>query len=127
MAEIGHSHMRNRPLSEVETRAKSSRWADSEAALLFLSSLIFLSRLLSHDLGVSVNLTGDHDPAARDIFQELGCGPTLRQGEQTTAFLGLNLAVFCVVHGDFFRVAVDSCIQPLGELFVCRASDSPAL
>jgi hypothetical protein len=91
----------------------------TEAALLFLSGLI------SHERGVSVNLTGNHDPAARDIFQDRCHVLALRQGQQTTAFLGLSQTVFCVVHGDFFRVTLDdSCIQPLGEFFVYPAPDS---
>jgi hypothetical protein len=46
----------------------------AEAVLLFLSSL------LCHDFCISVNLTGDHDPSARQIFQGRGFGFVLRQG-----------------------------------------------
>src|SRR6476660_3646685 len=40
----------------------------TEAALLFLSGPLF------HDLDVSVNLIGNHDPAAREICQDRGFG-----------------------------------------------------
>src|ERR1700716_2580359 len=58
----------------------------------------FLSALPSHNLGVSVGLVGNADPAAAEISQDLGCGLALRQRQQTTAFLGLTAAVFCGVH-----------------------------
>ena len=80
-----------------------------------IEATLSLSSLLSHDRGVSVNLIGNHDPTAREIFQDRRYSLALRQGQQTTAFLGLNQAMFCVVHGDFFRVNSDSYIHPLGE------------
>ena len=70
----------------------------TEAALLFLSGPLF------HDLDVSVNLIGNHDPAAREICQDRGFGFVLRQGQQTTAFFGLHPAMFCAVHCYFFCV-----------------------
>jgi hypothetical protein len=62
------------------------------------SLIPFLSGFLSCDLGVSVGLISNHDPATAEIFQGLSCGLALRQRQQTTAFLGLSLAVFCIVH-----------------------------
>ena len=85
----------------------------TEAALLFLSSLL-------HDLSISVNLTGNHEPAVRDVLQDRRYGLALRQDHETMAFFGLKPAVFCAVHGDFFRVTLDSKIQPLGEFMSVR-------
>src|SRR5882672_8899234 len=68
----------------------------TEAALLFLSSLL-------HDLSISVNLTGNHEPSVRQIFQGRSFGFVLRQSQQTTAFFGLHPAMFCAVHRYFLR------------------------
>ena len=83
-------------------------------------ALLFLSSLISHDLGVSINLTGNHEPAVRDVLQDRRYDLALRQDHEMTAFFGLKPAVFCAVHGDFFRVTLDSKIQPLGEFMSVR-------
>ncbi len=44
-----------------------------------LRRLLFLSRPIFHDLDVSVYLTGNHDPAAREIGQDRDFGFVLRQ------------------------------------------------
>lgn len=64
----------------------------TEGALLRLSGPIF------HDLDVPIGLTGEHDPAAREIGQHRDFGFVMRQGFPTTAFFGLSSAMLCAVH-----------------------------
>src|SRR6266536_5486928 len=80
-----------------DRRRRLMREVATEAASLFLGSLF------SHDLNVSISLVGNHDPGAREICQDLGCGLACAIGKQTTAFFGLHPAMFHTVHDYFLR------------------------
>jgi hypothetical protein len=48
-------------ITDIMDIVRNGKRPPTEAALLFLSSLLF------HELDVSLNLIGNHDPAAREI------------------------------------------------------------
>jgi hypothetical protein len=76
-------------------------WMVWRAGAVLRRPLTFSQAAPFHDLDVSVKLIGNPNPTAREIFKDRGFGFVLRQGQQTTAFFGLNPAMFCAVHCNF--------------------------